>query len=77
MNIKTEKKQFKKTLKGVFKELGEEWFDDYWINYGEITVTREGKQQKITKLRDYLIFKGFDPNLACPVHRPKKGGSDD
>jgi hypothetical protein len=62
---------------GVFKKLGEQWFDDYWINYGEITVTREGKQTKITKLRDYLEFKGCDPDLACPVNRPKKGGIDD
>lgn len=21
---------------GVFKNLGEQWFDDYWINYGKI-----------------------------------------
>ena len=61
---------------GVFKKLGEKWFDDYWINYGEITVTREGKQQKIKKLRDYLEFKGCDPCLACPVNRPKKGGNN-
>ena len=58
---------------GVFKKLGEKWFDDYWINYGEITITRGGKQHKITKLRDYLEFKGYDPSLACPVNRPRKG----
>ena len=57
---------------GVFKKLGEQWFDDYWINYGEITATREGKQKKITKLRDYLEFKRCDPDLACSVKRPRK-----
>ena len=62
---------------GVFKKLGEQWFDDYWMNYGEITITREGKQRKITKLRDYLEFKGYDSNLACPVNRPKKEATDD
>ena len=62
---------------GVFKKLGEQWFDDYWMNYGEITVTKGDKQQKITKLRDYLEFKGHDPDLACPVNRPKKGGAND
>jgi len=63
---------------GIFKKLGEQWFDDYWMNYGEITITREGKQLKITKLRDYLEFKGCDPNLAYPINRPKKkGGIDD
>jgi hypothetical protein len=59
---------------GVFKKLGEQWFDDYWMNYGVITNTRNGK--KITKLQDYLEFKGRDPNLANPVKRPKKGGTD-
>jgi hypothetical protein len=62
---------------GVFKKLGEKWFDDYWINYGEITITHNGKQQKITKLRDYLEFKGINPNLAYPVNRSKKGGTND
>jgi len=62
---------------GVFKKLGEQWFDDYWMNYSEITITRDGKQRKITKLRDYLEFKGCDSNLACPVNRPKKEAADD
>ena len=62
---------------GVFKKLGEQWFDDYWINYGAITITRNGKQQKITKLRKYLEFKGSDPNLACPVNRPRKEASNE
>ena len=61
---------------GVFKKLGEQRFDDYWINYGEITITQVGKQRRITKLRDYLEFKGYDPDLACPVNRPKKGAND-
>jgi hypothetical protein len=62
---------------GVFQKLGEQWLDDYWINYGRMTITKNGKQQKITKLRDYLEFKGCDPNLANPVQRPKKGGTND
>jgi len=62
---------------GVFRKLGENWFDDYWINYGEITITRGDKQHKITKLRDYLEFKGCDPLLACPVRRPRKGETDE
>ena len=61
---------------GVFKKLGEQWFDDYWMNYGEITITRDGKQRKITKLRDYLEFKGCDPDLANPINRPKKEVTD-
>ncbi|HPI21092.1 MAG TPA: type II restriction endonuclease [Candidatus Kapabacteria bacterium] len=44
---------------GVFKELGENWFDDYWMNYSKITfVDDEGKQKRITKLNDFLNYKG-------------------
>jgi len=57
---------------GVFKNLGEEWFDDYWMNYGKITVTTGNKQYQIKSLHDFLIFKSYDPNLALPIDRPKK-----
>jgi hypothetical protein len=56
---------------GVFKNLGELWFDDYWMNYGEITITKNGKQNKITKLRDFLEYRGMDVTLANPVNRSK------
>ncbi len=39
---------------GVFSNLSEYWFDEYWQNYGHIK--RKGK--KITNLKDYLDFKG-------------------
>ena len=40
--------------KGVFFNLGEEWFNEYWQNYGKITF----KEKKITDLKSYLQFKG-------------------
>ncbi len=43
-----------KSENGVFSKLGETWFDEYWQNYGHITH----KGKKITKLKDYLDFKG-------------------
>lgn len=43
---------------GVFSQLGEEWFDEYWINFGIATMVKEGKTVKITNLRDFLEFKG-------------------
>ena len=50
---------------GMFKNLGEEIFDDYWINYGKITVIGEdGKPKKITKLRQFLEYRGLDINLV-------------
>lgn len=50
---------------GVFKNLGEEWFDDYWMNYGKITISKKikvkGKEKKVTKkitrLKDFLIYR--------------------
>ncbi|MDE5925437.1 MAG: EcoRV family type II restriction endonuclease, partial [Helicobacter sp.] len=45
--------------KGVFAELGEEIFDDYWRNYGQIHITdSQGKIKKITKLKEYLLYRG-------------------
>lgn len=43
---------------GIFSKLGEEWFDEYWINYGSVTMVKEGKTIKITNLKDFLEFKG-------------------
>lgn len=58
---------------GVFKNLGEKWFDDYWMNYGKITTrTKTGKPKKITKLTEFLKYKGKDPNLANPCVRTNK-----
>lgn len=58
---------------GVFKNLGEEWFDAYWMNYGKITVkSKAGKQKKLTKLTEFLEFKGQDPNLANPFIRTNR-----
>ncbi len=47
-----------KNENGVFSQLGEEWFDEYWINYGSATMIKEGKLVKITTLKDFLEFKG-------------------
>ena len=43
---------------GIFSQLGEEWFDEYWINYGSATMVKDGKPIKITTLKDFLEFKG-------------------
>ena len=53
---------------GIFKKLGEEWFDEYWMNYGKITITTPaGKTKKITLLREYLSYRGQDTSLANPM----------
>ena len=43
---------------GVFSQLGEEWFDEYWMNPGLAIMVKNGKQTKITTLKDFLEFKG-------------------
>lgn len=47
-----------KAGRGVFSNLGEEWFDEYWINYGKAKMVREGKTITITNIWDFLEFKG-------------------
>jgi hypothetical protein len=43
---------------GIFSQLGEEWFDEYWINYGTATMIKDGKPVKITTLKEFLEFQG-------------------
>jgi hypothetical protein len=47
-----------KSGNGIFSLLGEEWFDEYWINHGSATMLKDGKAIKITTLKDFLEFKG-------------------
>lgn len=47
-----------KNENGIFSKLGEEWFDEYWINHGSATTVKDGKLTKITTLKDFLEFKG-------------------
>lgn len=43
---------------GSFARLGEEWFNEYWQNFGKITFNNK----KITDLTSYLSFKGKNPD---------------
>lgn len=43
---------------GVFSKLGEEWFDDYWINYGQLKIVKNEKVKSITNIWDFLRYKG-------------------
>lgn len=47
-----------KSGNGIFTSLGEEWFDEYWINHGTASMIKDDKTVKITKLKDFLEFKG-------------------
>jgi len=59
---------------GVFKNLGEKIFDEYWINQGVLKVPdpkKAGNFKKLTKLTEFLEFKGMDSDKINPV-RPKR-----
>ncbi|MCO5250380.1 MAG: restriction endonuclease [Candidatus Kapabacteria bacterium] len=47
-----------KNENGIFSQLGEEWFDEYWINHGTATMVKDGVATKITTLKAFLEFKG-------------------
>ena len=59
---------------GVFKNLGEKIFDEYWINQGVLKVPdpkKAGNFKKLTKLTEFLEFKGIKSDKINPV-RPKR-----
>lgn len=59
---------------GVFANLGEGIFDEYWINQGVLQVSdpkKIGQFKNLTKLVEFLEFKGLDTtNINKP--RPKR-----
>lgn len=59
---------------GVFINLGEQIFDEYWINQGVLQVPdskNPKKFKKLTKLTEFLEFKGIDKTLFN-LQKPKK-----
>lgn len=52
---------------GMFSRLGEEWFDDYWMNYGKITIKDEsGHTRTIRNLSDFVCYRGGDVTKVVP-----------
>ena len=51
----------------MFSRLGEEWFDDYWMNFGKITIKDEsGKTAKLSSLEEFVKYRGGDVSLTVP-----------
>lgn len=57
---------------GIFSQLGEEWFDEYWMNFGSVTMVKDGKIIKISSLGDFLEFKGRKDLWDKIHHEPQK-----
>lgn len=56
---------------GVFINLGEKIFDEYWVNQGVLQVPdpkKQGQFKKLTKLTEFLEFKGKTAEL---INAPK------
>ncbi len=52
---------------GMFSKLGEEWFDDYWMNYRKITIPDgKGGTKKISSLREFVQYRNGDVSLIVP-----------
>ena len=50
--------------RGMFSRLGENWFDDYWMNYRKITIQdAQGETKKITTLKEFVTYRGGDIHL--------------
>jgi hypothetical protein len=49
---------------GIFKNLGEDIFDEYWVNYGRLSIRKpDGEFKKLTKLEEFLQHRRMDVAL--------------
>lgn len=56
-----------KNGRGIFSKLGEEWFDDYWMNYKKITVPDgKGGTKRISRLDEFVRYRNGDMSLIVP-----------
>lgn len=59
---------------GVFAKAGEEYFDDYWTNFGKIEILdNKGKRKKMSSFTEYLKYRGLPEKLNNPRASKKKG----
>ncbi len=60
------------TGNGIFARLGEEWFDEYWMNFGIAKMRKGRKSISIKRLEDFVKFKGGDESLIVPMETKKR-----
>jgi hypothetical protein len=61
---------------GVFSKLGEDWFDEYWMNHGVTSMKKAGKTIAIKRLQDFVDFKGGNRSLINPVTTKRRKKSE-
>lgn len=63
--------------KGMFSQLGESWFDDYWMNYKKITITTgDGGTEKIDNLIKFVGYRGGDVSNIVPMNNKIEAQND-
>lgn len=59
---------------GIFSKAGEEYFDDYWANFGKIEITdNTGKRKKLSSFVEYLRYRNLPDALNNPKPPKRKG----
>jgi hypothetical protein len=59
--------------RGMFSNLGEHWFDEYWMNYKKITIQDgKGDTKKISSLREFVEYKNGDVSLIVKKRNGKE-----
>ncbi|MCL2785523.1 MAG: EcoRV family type II restriction endonuclease [Propionibacteriaceae bacterium] len=63
--------------RGMFSTLGEEWFDDYWMNFGRITVVQpDGETKVVRDLPSFVTYRGGDLSLIRKRYTFKGGSGE-
>ena len=62
---------------GVFAKLGEEWFDEYWMNHGVTTMIKKRKAVSIKSIEDFLEFKKGDKSKIVEIRTKRKNQKDE
>ncbi len=57
---------------GIFSKLGEDWFDEYWMNYKIAKIKKSGKSIPITNVKDFVKFRSGDVSLINPKVTKRK-----
>ncbi len=60
---------------GTFAKAGEQYFDEYWANFGKIKITnKDGSIKSLSSFAEYLAYRGLPEKLYNPKAKKKKGG---
>ena len=62
---------------GTFARLGEEVFDEYWMNYGLAKMKKGDVDVTINRIEDFVLFRRLDPAMINKMKTRRKAKVDD